>query len=112
MLHLNRVWGICLSLGFVTSLLSPCARADVRLPRVFSDRMVVQRDQPIPVWGWAAPTEEITITVGESNTAKVIADDNGHWRVKLAAMPAGGPHKLSVAGKNTLTIQDVLVGEV
>jgi len=105
---------LCLTLFvFVLALLDGAAtRADVRLPRVLSDRMVLQRDQPIPIWGFAAPGEEVTVTLGDNNSAKTTADGKGNWRVNLAATPAGGPHKLTIAGKNTLTLQNILVGEV
>ena len=58
------------------------AMADVRLPHILSDHMVLQRDRPIPVWGWAAPGEDITVTLGDSNSAKVKADERGDWRLK------------------------------
>ena len=87
------------------------AQGDVRLAKIFSDHAVLQRDRPIPVWGWAAPGEAITIRfAGRSATAT--ADSEGKWHADLPAMPAGGPYKLIVSGKNTINVQDVLVGEV
>jgi len=92
-------------------VLAPAAWADVKLPTLFSDHMVLQRDMPLPVWGWADPGEEVTVKLcGKEVRTK--ADDKGKWMVKLDALPAGGPHELTVSGKNTITIQDVLVGEV
>jgi len=86
--------------------------ADVRLPHVFGDHMVLQREMLIPVWGWADPGEEVTVTLGADNSATANAGADGAWRVDLAKMEAGGPYELTVAGKNTLTLTDVLVGEV
>jgi len=85
--------------------------AAVRLPSVFSEHMVLQREQPIPVWGWADAGESVEVTLGSAKTAAV-ADAGGRWSVKLPALPAGGPHILKVAGTNVLTISDVLIGEV
>jgi hypothetical protein len=87
------------------------ALADVRLPAIFSDHLVLQRDASVPVWGWAEPGEEVSVSVaGETQTTK--ANKDGKWMVKLAHLKAGGPHTMTVKGKNTLTINDVLVGEV
>ncbi len=85
-------------------------RADVRLPSVFSDHMVLQRDMNVPVWGWAEPGEKVTVTVaGQSQTG--VADPAGQWRVTLPPMHPGEPAQLVVSGKNSLTIHDVLFGE-
>jgi sialate O-acetylesterase len=87
------------------------AGADVKLPALFSDNMVVQRDMKIPVWGWADPGEQVTVTLGAAKAAAT-ADADGKWTVKLDPLPAGGPLELTVAGKNTLSAKNVLVGEV
>jgi sialate O-acetylesterase len=89
----------------------PSAHADVTLPAIFSDHMVLQRDMPNRVWGWAAPGETVTVRLAtESRSAET--DATGRWRVELGALPAGAPTSLTVQGKNTLVIQDVLLGEV
>jgi sialate O-acetylesterase len=85
--------------------------AQVSMPRVFSDHMVLQRNKPINVWGWAKPGEKITIALaGSTQTTK--ADKKGDWKVSLPQLEAGGPHELVVKGTNTLTFKDVLIGEV
>jgi sialate O-acetylesterase len=90
---------------------APCVRAEVRLPRLFSDHMVLQRDAPIHVWGWAEPGEAVSAAMnGATQTAT--ADRLGHWSVYLPAMPAGGPFELKVAGKNTVQFTDILMGDV
>jgi len=108
--HRNRISRVALLLGF-SWLLSAGAIADVRLPHVFSDHMVLQREMPLPIWGWAEPGESVRVQLGE-RTAATKADQEGCWRVELPAMEAGGPHELVISGKNTLRIADVLVGEV
>ena len=85
--------------------------ANPRLPHLFSDHMVLQRDVPIPVWGAADPGEAIHVTLGGSS-ANAIAAANGRWSLVLRAMHAGGPFLLEVRGKRTLRIKDVLIGEV
>jgi sialate O-acetylesterase len=87
------------------------ASADVKLPGVFADHMVVQRDVAVPVWGWAEPGEKVSVSLaGQTKTAT--ADGAGKWTVKLDAIQAGGPHALKVQGNNTLEITDVMLGEV
>jgi sialate O-acetylesterase len=104
-----RLNGLLLALLF--SWIAPTIRADVRLPAVISDHMVLQQDAAAPIWGWADNGEEVTITIaGQSKSAKAGAD--GKWMIKLDNLTAGGPHELIVKGKNTLKVVDVLVGEV
>lgn len=99
----------------VTCLVLSCAasvvHADVRLPHIFGDHMVLQREMPIPVWGWADPGEEVTVDLSGSSVSAV-ADEAGKWMVKLPAQQAGEPKTLTVKGKNTITFKDVLLGEV
>jgi sialate O-acetylesterase len=90
--------------------LATAARADVKLHGLFSDNMVLQRSTAVPVWGWADEGEKVTVEFrGQkaSATAK-----NGKWMVRLKKLKAGGPDELRVSGKNTITLQNVLVGEV
>jgi sialate O-acetylesterase len=87
------------------------ARADVKLPAIFGSHMVLQRDQKDRVWGWAEPGEEVTVQIaGQGKTAQ--AGPDGAWQVVLDPMPAGGPHTMTIRGKNTVPFDDVLVGEV
>ncbi len=87
------------------------ARADVKLPALFGNHMVLQQKQADKVWGKADAGEEVTVTIaGQTKTTK--ADDNGKWSVTLDPLKAGGPHEMTVKGKNTVTFDDVLVGEV
>ncbi|QJW90948.1 sialate O-acetylesterase [Spirosoma taeanense] len=88
------------------------AFADVRLPQVFGSHMVLQRRKPVPVWGWADAGEKVTVLFNnQTKTAK--AGKDGKWKVSLDPMEAGGPYQMLVKGKaNTITIDDVLSGEV
>jgi len=101
-----------------TALLTAClasrpgtAHADVTLPHIFSDHMVLQRDATVPVWGAAAPGDDVTVTM-EGQTVKTQAGPDGKWRTDLKSLTAGGPFVMTVTGRNTVTFQDVLVGDV
>jgi sialate O-acetylesterase len=89
------------------------ASAEVKLPAVFGDHMVLQQKTPVTVWGWAEPGEKVTVSVGPQKKEATAGDDR-KWRVKLEPLAAGGePVELTVAGKdNSVTLKDVLVGEV
>lgn len=93
------------------ALLASSAQA-VELPRVFADGMVLQRGQPLPVWGRAAPGAQVRVDfAGKQATAK--ADANGNWRAELPALPAGGPYTLRIDDKAApAQLSDVYVGEV
>ncbi|MDP9039594.1 MAG: sialate O-acetylesterase [Acidobacteriota bacterium] len=93
------------------SLAARCAWADVRPAALFSDHMVVQSGMPVPVWGTANVGEHVTVTL---NGAKAVATAgaDGKWIVRLPKLKPGGPFAMTVAGKNTLTVNDVLIGEV
>jgi sialate O-acetylesterase len=87
------------------------APAKVRLPHVFANDMVLQREMAIPVWGWASPGEKVTVKLNDQEVSAT-ANAAGKWNVKLPAMSAGGPHQLLVSGENTITLTGVLIGEV
>jgi sialate O-acetylesterase len=87
------------------------ARANVKLPAMFTDHAVLQRGMPVPVWGSADPDEEITVSIA-GQTHKTKADDKGEWRVTLEPLKVGKPLTLVAEGKNRLERKDMLVGEV
>lgn len=87
------------------------ASADVKLPAIFGEHMVLQQDAMVPVWGWADPGEQVTVELaGQVKTTT--ADAKGKWMVKLAKLKAGDGLSMVVKGKNKLTVNDVLVGDV
>jgi sialate O-acetylesterase len=87
-------------------------QANVKMPSIFGDHMVLQQEGKVPVWGTADPAEAITVTVG-THTASVKAGPDGAWRVDLDPFPNGSdPVTLTVTGKNTLKFNDVLIGDV
>ncbi|HWB00403.1 MAG TPA: sialate O-acetylesterase [Pirellulales bacterium] len=102
------VWFLTLSAALAAS----AARADVKLPAIISDHMVLQADKGAPIWGWADAGEEVSVTLGSQSQATKAAAD-GKWMVKFDKLKTSAqPQTLAVRGKNTLTVNDVLVGEV
>jgi sialate O-acetylesterase len=104
-----------LQIGIViTSLLVSAAlpaSADVTLPSLLADHMVIQRGLPVHVWGMAAPQEAVSVTFrGETKSAT--ADDLGRWNIFLSPGEAGGPFQLIIKATNTITLGDILVGDV
>jgi sialate O-acetylesterase len=83
----------------------------VKLPSLFGSHMVLQRDQKDRVWGKADPGEEVTVKIGDQSKSTKAGDD-GKWTVTLDPLPVGGPHTMTVRGKNAITLDDVLIGEV
>lgn len=83
----------------------------VRLPKLVSDGMVLQRDAPVKIWGWAAAGEKITVTF-LGLTYNTIADGEGDWSISLAGLKAGGPHQMQIIASNTIIIHDILIGDV
>ncbi|HEX4130542.1 MAG TPA: sialate O-acetylesterase [Pirellulales bacterium] len=97
---------------FVCVASASVARGDVRLPAIFSDHMVVQAGAAVPVWGWAEPGEEVSVSLGEQ-TRQAHAAADGRWSMRLDKLaPAAEPQTLTARGRNTITVHDVLVGEV
>ncbi len=93
------------------SLIASASMAEVRLPALFSDRAVMQAGAPLRVWGRASPGERVTVRMA-GKEASGVADALGEWSAFLPPLPAGGPHELGVAASNTVTVRDVLIGEV
>jgi len=92
----------------VASLCSNTANAAVKLPRLISNGMVLQRDVPLRIWGWADPGEKVKVEfIGKTYQTK--ADKLGNWKVDLPAITAGGPFAMKV---NEIEIKDILVGDV
>jgi sialate O-acetylesterase len=106
-------WRGAALVGAVLLVAAAPAAADVRIPHVFGDNMVLQRGMPVPVWGRAAPGEEVIVTVaGQSHKARAGAD--GRWKVVLDKLEAGGPLEMTLEGSSGTrrVLRNVLVGEV
>jgi sialate O-acetylesterase len=88
------------------------SQANVTLPHIFGSHMVLQRDRAIPVWGWADAGEEVQVKLADQPAVSATAGPDGAWRVNLPPQQAGGPVALTVTGKNTIALEDVLIGEV
>jgi sialate O-acetylesterase len=85
--------------------------AQVKLPRLVSDNMVLQRDTKLNIWGWATPGEKVTVHfTGKSYSASTGADST--WSVMLPAMKAGGPYVMEIKAANQITIKNILIGDV
>jgi len=97
--------------GCLFLLFAAGVSAEVKPAALFSDHIVLQRGMPAPVWGTAEPGEAVRVTL-DRQTRSTTAGPDGRWMVRLRKMKAGGPYEIHIQGKNSLTIHDVLVGEV
>ncbi|MEI6322893.1 MAG: sialate O-acetylesterase [bacterium] len=101
-----------LIIGSILALDPNQAGANVTMPAIFGDHMVLQQSVTLPVWGKANPGEKVTVTVG-SSTASATAGADGKWRVDIQPLKASkDPFTMTVSGQNKLTFSDVLVGDV
>jgi sialate O-acetylesterase len=104
----SRFWLVL----FVVLCAAPAAHADIRLHRVFSNHMVLQRDMNVSVWGWADAGENVRVQF-DGQSLSAVADKEGKWSVKLAPMKADAtPQNLAVTGKNRIELTDIVVGDV
>jgi sialate O-acetylesterase len=96
---------ICMSFGFLSIF------ADVRLPSIISDNMVLQRDIPFKIWGWANAGEKVVVDFnGQKLNSKTGPD--GKWKVQFTPMKPGGPYSMKISGKNEITLKNILIGDV
>ena len=96
---------------FILLIFSMITTANIKMPLLFSDGMVVQRNKEIPIWGFADANEKVEVHFNKQ-IVKTQADKNGKWMLKLNPEKAGGPFELIIIGKNKITIKNVLVGEI
>lgn len=102
---------------FVACLLSAAgflpanAFAEVRLPKLIGDDMVLQRDAAVRIWGWADSGERVSVHF-RNGSYQAKANGEGEWAVNLPEMPAGGPYSMEIRGDNTISIDDILIGDV
>ena len=82
--------------------------ADVKLPAVIGDNMVLQRDKKVSIWGWANPGEEVMVSVSwQSMRWAVTAGKDGRWMFKMNSPKTGGPYEMTIRGKNTITVKNL-----
>jgi sialate O-acetylesterase len=95
-------------------LLFPCfATANVRLPTVLADNMVLQRNSTVKLWGWSNPAEKVIITNSWNNKVdSVTASGDARWSINIATGDAGGPYSITLRGDNMITLKNVMLGEV
>ncbi len=111
MLSIRMRKTVCLLSLLMMALVISSSRAEIRLPKVFGNHMVLQCDKPLVFWGWADPGETVKIQAGaQSVSAK--ANDSGEWQATLPAMKAGGPIKVVITGSSQVEFDDILIGEV
>lgn len=85
--------------------------AQIKLPKLIADGMILQRDMPINIWGWAAPSETVNINF-KNKDYTVKTDTDGNWKLELPAMSTGGPFSMTLKASNTITIDDIMLGDV
>jgi len=103
-----------LSIGItllVTILSIVQAMAQVTLPSIIGDGMVLQRNETVKIWGWAKPGEKVRVEFMQKSYSTVTSN-NGKWQIKLEPIKAGGPYKMEIKASNHIEINDILIGDV
>ncbi len=100
-----------LALTVFTLCMCGVAAAQIKLPQIISDGMILQRDAKLKIWGWSSPKEKIKIKF-RGKKFSTSADDTGKWLIMMPAMEAGGPYTMELEGKNKIELKDILIGEV
>jgi sialate O-acetylesterase len=104
---------VLIVIGILLLVNAGAALADVKLPAVISDNMVLQRNKKISIWGWAEPGEEVMVSVSWHRMRwAVTAGDDGKWIFKMNSPKTGGPYEMTFIGKNNITLKNIMVGEV
>lgn len=113
---MNRNMYTGVRLRFLTAIClcvicSSFTRAEVRLPQLIRDSMILQRDAKVKIWGWASPKEKIKISF-QHKKYKAVADANGNWTIMFSPMKAGGPYTMNIDATNHITLNNILIGDV
>ena len=106
---MNKLQSLLIILVF--SVFNSTLNAQIKLPKLISDGMVLQRDVEIPIWGWASANEKIVVRFN-GKTYKTSASAAGEWKMDLRKMKSGGPYTMTISGKNNLEVKDILIGDV
>lgn len=105
----NRLKHLALLLLFAG--ISTISYAQIRLPKLISNGMVLQRNTELKIWGWASPNEQVRVTFNQKNY-ETTARDEGKWTITLPKMKAGGPYTMTLKASNTITLSDIRIGDV
>jgi sialate O-acetylesterase len=107
---MNRFFKSFFFLAFLTSNI---ALAQIKLPGIISDNMILQQNSKVALWGWAKPGEKVSIVNSWNNkSATVTTDASGKWLTYVATTKAGGPYQLTFKASNTIEVKNILLGEV
>ena len=96
---------------FFIFFISFSSYSQVRLPKLISDGMVLQRNANVKIWGWAASNERISVDFNQQ-VYQTTANDKGEWQIPLSGLKPGGPFKMTISASNTITINDIMIGDV
>jgi len=108
---MNRKLLIFYSFLFLLLLNGQTIFSQVRLPRLVSDGMILQRDVPVKIWGWASSGEKVILNF-KNQSFETVTSGDGKWQITLPAQKAGGPYEMKVSGSNSIVLQDILFGDV
>lgn len=108
---MKRIFKLFFSAIFLMLLIAQAGFGGVRLPRLVSDGMILQRDTPVKIWGWASVGEKVELQFNQQ-TFKATTSNEGKWQITLPAQKAGGPFEIKVIGSNQIILKNILVGDV
>ncbi|WP_278022552.1 sialate O-acetylesterase [Flavobacterium ginsengisoli] len=92
-------------------LLSFAINAQIKLPRLISDGMILQRDTKVNIWGWASPNEKVELEFNRK-TYKATTAQDGKWTIQIPSQKAGGPYEMTLKASNTIVLKNILFGDV
>lgn len=104
--RMNRIIMFCFCL-----FASIIVNAQIKLPQLIRDSMILQRDAKINIWGWASNGEKVSVKFN-GKTYKTTTGNDGKWAVQMVPQTAGGPYTMDISGKNKITLHDILIGDV
>jgi sialate O-acetylesterase len=95
----------------ITLLFTVCVNSQIKLPRLISDGMILQRDEKVKIWGWALPNEKIELEFSNKKY-KTVTTQDGKWMIVLPAQKSGGPYEMTFKASNTIVVKNILFGDV
>lgn len=104
--------GLALAGSLLGHTLTAASDAATRLPNLFGDNMVLQRDASVNIWGWDAPGVEVKVRPSWGEPVVAVSDDTGYWKASIQTLGAGGPHELAIEGTGNVQLENILFGEV